>query len=63
MPLELGPTALALTPPDVLVINLVAVFGGNLDSAVRENGRDFGAPGFEARAVRLVFDPGHHEVG
>lgn len=55
MPLELGPAALALTPPDVLVIDLIAMFGSDLDSAVRESGRDFGAPGFEARAVRLVF--------
>ena len=62
MPLELRPAPVARAPPDVLVIDLIAVFGRDFHPPIRESVRALRSPGLETRAVGLVFDPGDHEV-
>ena len=61
--LELRPAAFGAAAPDVLVVDLVAVLGGDVHAARSESRRALAAPGFEGGAVRLVFDAGDHEVG
>lgn len=63
MPLKLRPAALGTTPPDVLVVDLVAVLGSNVHAALGKRFRAFTPPGFERSAVRLVFDARDHEIG
>ena len=63
MPLELRPTAFRTAAPDVLVVDLIAVLGGDVHAARSECSCALAAPGLERGAVRLVFDAGDHKVG
>lgn len=64
-----GPLWATNTDPQILVVDDIAVFGGDLDVAPNRNiglsqmRRDFVGPLLERRAVRLVADIADHEVG
>ena len=63
MTLEFESTVVATALPNVLVFDLVGVFGGNFDTSRAERLRAFAAPFFELSTMGLILDLGDHEVG
>lgn len=62
MPLKLRPASFRTTSPNILIVNLITMLSRDLHASLSERRSALGAPGFEGRAVGLVFDSRDHEI-